>query len=85
MEKKQIVMKPTKQATYLENLRKERNYYKENWEETLAMINAEIERIRNLIALHKKQGKLTQMAIVSSQYELKFLLDLKEKLGKKLK
>jgi hypothetical protein len=78
-------MKPTKQATYLEELRKERNYYKENWEEAVSMVNAEIQRINNTISKFKKSGKLSQMSLVSAQYELKFLQDLKQKLGKKLK
>lgn len=85
MEKTNLIMKPTKQATYLDDLRKERNYYKENWEEAVSTINVEIERIKNTIAKYKKTGKLSQMSLVSAEYEMKFLMEVKNKLGKKLK
>lgn len=81
---KKIIMKPTKNATYLDNLRNERDYYKSHWEGSLEFVNKEINRLQKVISDYKKK-RISPASMMSAQYEVKFLVELKETLGKKIK
>ncbi len=80
MELGNIVMKPTKNSKYIDDLRKERNYYRDCYESALKIVNEEIEKIKKTTSIYKKMGRLNDFEKMTSDYHLKFLMSVKEKL-----
>lgn len=79
---KDIIMKPTKNATYLENLRQERDYYKENWEHSRKEVNQEINRLEKLISEYKNKN-VSPASMMNATYQVSFLKQIRSILGKK--
>jgi hypothetical protein len=59
---------------------KERNDYKNKYENALKVINAEIERIKKVRANYIKNKKMNNFELMTSDYHLRFLNEIKEQL-----
>lgn len=72
-------MKPTKEATYLNDLRRERNHYKKKWKDSVREVNKEIVRLEKLMSRHA--NLVSSASLLQASYQLSFLKDLKISLG----